>query len=404
MGSETPRVVRRMLISYLVSHPIQYQAPFFRRLARSELFDFEALFGSDFGLQPSHDPCFGQNVDFGIKLTGGYSFRFIPSLRRKPDIDSFLGLVSRSPTVFGSRRPDVLILHGWRTALMWQAAAAAKVLGIPYVMRAETPQFKTSVPARGVRYVRRVALRALLGGARGALVLGDANARFYGSLGLSGERLRRVPYFVDNDAVRAASSAGRKRRLEIRREFGVLPEGFLVIGVGKFLPRKRALDLVRLMPHCPPQVHLLWVGSGEQEPEVRAEIQKLGLQGRVHLAGFLPSARVWQLMGASDLLAVPSHNEPWGLVINEAVAAGLPVLASDECGASEELVAPGRTGEILPVGDASAWRRALIKWAGGNPFDAKEAEARADAHSIEAAAVGLEAAILGWQDGTRVRP
>ena len=85
----------------------------------------------------------------------------------------------------------------------------------------------------------------------------------------------------------------------------------------------------------------------------------MGLSNRVHLLGFLSSPDAWSTLGVADLFVCPSEAEPWGLVINEAVAAGLPVLASDQCGAAEDLVVRDRTGEIVPTGDVRAWEHAL---------------------------------------------
>lgn len=388
------------LLGYLVSHPIQYQAPFFRRLAASSVLDFVALFGCDFGVRPSFDPQYGQVVDYGVDLLGGYRSVFLEQAPRQPAFDRFLGL--RTPslgTVWDAEPLDITILHGWRTAMMWQAAASGLRRGRPYMMRAETPVFRTGAENGGVmKQVRGVAVGALVRGAAGALALGAANERFYLRKGYPRERIYRVPYFVDNDGVSAAAAAGRLERERVRMELGVPPDAFLIIAAAKLIPRKRPLDLVRLLPALPERVHLMWIGSGQGEDQVRSEATKLGVNKRVHLAGFRPSSELWRTLGASDLFALPAEDEPWGLVINEAVAAGLPALASTECGAAEDLIAPDRTGEIVPVGDLGAWTSAIRKWmnrlACGDGADQKEMRRLADAHSVESAAAATEAATL----------
>jgi glycosyltransferase involved in cell wall biosynthesis len=367
------------LLGYLVSHPIQYQAPFFRRLAASSVLDFVALFGCDFGVRPSFDPQYGQVVDYGVDLLGGYRSVFLEQAPRQPAFDRFLGL--RTPslgTVWDAEPLDITILHGWRTAMMWQAAASGLRRGRPYMMRAETPVFRTGAENGGVmKQVRGVAVGALVRGAAGALALGAANERFYLRKGYPRERIYRV---------------------RVRMELGVPPDAFLIIAAAKLIPRKRPLDLVRLLPALPERVHLMWIGSGQGEDQVRSEATKLGVDKRVHLAGFRPSSELWRTLGASDLFALPAEDEPWGLVINEAVAAGLPALASTECGAAEDLIAPDRTGEIVPVGDLGAWTSAIRKWmnrlACGDGADQKEMRRLADAHSVESAAAATEAATL----------
>jgi glycosyltransferase involved in cell wall biosynthesis len=106
-------------------------------------------------------------------------------------------------------------------------------------------------------------------------------------------------------------------------------------------------------------------------------------------------------MGASDLFLHPGEDEPWGLVINEAVAARIPAIVSNRCGAAEDLIVPDRTGEIVPVGDLPAWVSAASKWLArlsrGQEGDVQEMVNRADAHSIQRAAAMIEDVVLTLQ-------
>lgn len=386
-------------IGYVVSHPIQYQAPLFRRLATGRDWRFFAAFGCRHGVQATFDPGFGRTVHFGVDLLGGYDHVFVPQRAARPDIDRFLGL--RLPLAghpWGTHRPRLLVLHGWRTAMMWQAALWARRRGIPYLVRGENPMFKGDRPPEGLaRRGHRALLRWLLRGAAGVLPLGTANARYFASLGVPEERMSRVPYFVDAGAVRAAAAGGRARRAELRARWGIPSGAFVVIGVAKLQHRKRARDLVEALPGLPRDVHVLWVGSGETEAADRARAAELGVADRFHITGFQPAGETWALFGTADVFAIPSEREKWGLVINEAAAAGLPILATDQCGAAEDLIAPGRTGEILPTGDVAAWVQAIMAWrqrlaGGAGAWSAAEAAALADAHSTEAAARAMETA------------
>lgn len=394
---------RRPKLGYLVSHPIQYQAPLFRKLAASQSIDFVALFGCDFGVRPSYDPQFGRVVDFGIDLLGGFRSVFVRQVSTDPSIERFWGLRTPSiQTAWQAEALDVLVLHGWRTAMLWQAAMGALRNRRPYLMRAETPLFNAAGASAGVaKRARNLAVRQLLNKAAGALALGTANERFYLRNGVPPERIWRVPYFVDNDAVGAQASHGREKCRDIRGEIGVPSEAVLLVAVGKLIPRKRPLDLVRLLASLPAHVHLAWIGSGELDPVVRAEASASGIADRVHLLGFQPAEATWRIMGASDLFLHPGEDEPWGLVINEAVAARIPAIVSNRCGAAEDLIVPDRTGEIVPVGDLPAWVSAASKWLArlsrGNKGDVQEMVNRADAHSIQRAAAMIEDVVLTLQ-------
>jgi glycosyltransferase involved in cell wall biosynthesis len=398
---------RKPVLGYLVSHPIQYQAPLFRRLARSERIDFVALFGCRFGLDGSADPQFGQVVDFGVDLLGGYRSVFLRQFRKQPDIDSFFGLAC--PSIWASHpHLEGVILHGWRTLMMWQAALGGLCRRVPYFIRADTARFATARPAPSDglrRQVRNHAVAALVRGCRYALSIGRANDRFYRSVGCAERKIMRVPYFVDNASIAAAAEEGRRMRSSLRAEFGIPDRAIVVLAVAKLIPRKRPIDLIRILPQVSRDVHLLWVGSGKLDGQVLEAARQRGVASRVHLAGFQPARKVWTLMGASDLFAISSESEPWGLVVNEAVAAGLPVLATDECGAAEDLIDPGRTGEILRVGDIAAWTAAVASWTrrarSGDTGDQLKMAELAATHSIERAAEAIEDAFL---EGSRGAP
>jgi glycosyltransferase involved in cell wall biosynthesis len=391
--------MRKPRVGYLVSHPIQYQAPLFRLLAQSPKMDFVALFGCDYGVEPSFDPQFGREVDFGVDLLAGYRFAFLPQRARPPRIDSFWGLRTPSvDTVWQTSPVDVLILHGWRTAMMWQAAAGARRRGAPYLMRAETPVYS----GQGTRptprkLLRNLAVSRLARGAARALALGPANERFYRSVGVRDACMVRVPYFVDNAAVAEAAARGRGNRSTFRRRHGIPEDAFVVVGLGKLMKRKRPLDLVRVLPAVDPRVHVVWIGSGELHEPMRAEAERLGVRNRLHLLGFQPTSEAWTSLGACDLFVLPAEREPWGLVVNEAVVAGLPVVVSDEVGAAESLVVREKTGSVIPVGDLDALAAAVEEWArragAGDRGDETLRSALAEEHSLERAAAQIEFAV-----------
>jgi len=102
---------------------------------------------------------------------------------------------------------------------------------------------------------------------------------------------------------------------------------------------------------------LVIVGDGSLRDFVAKIVQQ---NDSIHALGRLSGDSVYQVLSACDVLVLPSHFEPWGLVVNEAMAAGLPVIVSDRVGASEDLVVDGETGLIVKSGDREALQRAII--------------------------------------------
>ncbi len=130
--------------------------------------------------------------------------------------------------------------------------------------------------------------------------------------------------------------ADETRRAESRHSLSVPPEVFVIGFLGGTDPRKGGDRLLRAVREHP-ELHVLFAGSGSDEVTDHA------LGTRLHRAGFLDRARTADFYDAIDLLAVPSRFEPWGVVVNEAAAAGTPVIVTPEVGAGSA-VAEHRAG------------------------------------------------------------
>ena len=138
-------------------------------------------------------------------------------------------------------------------------------------------------------------------------------------------------------------------------------------------------------------VALLFVGEGELRPDLEALARRLGLQ-RVSFAGFKNQRELSRYYHAADLLVLPSlHSETWGLVVNEALHHGVPVVVSDAVGCAPDLVEIGVTGEICEAGSVPALAAALLR--AGRLVGRSEADAlcrsRVAGYSVERAAAGI---------------
>ena len=129
---------------------------------------------------------------------------------------------------------------------------------------------------------------------------------------------------------------------------------------GKLSPRKRPLDLVRaaarIAADCPLSVVL--VGDGSERRTLEDEIGRAGLR-YARITGFVNQGEISRYYAACDVLVLPSSHEPWGLVLNEAMCFGVPVIASDAVGAAPDLARVGENGAVYPVGDVGALAQAL---------------------------------------------
>ena len=133
--------------------------------------------------------------------------------------------------------------------------------------------------------------------------------------------------------------------------------------VGRLSSEKGLPDLLEAFSQVHGQssdTELVIVGSGPIEAELRRNTRALGIESSVHLVGAKAPDEIGTLLMSSTALILPSHREPWGLVINEALSFGCPVVASHVCGCVPELVRDGITGYSFPAGDVDALAKAML--------------------------------------------
>jgi len=362
----------------LATHPIQYQAPLYQELARRGVVDLDVAFLSSAGARPVHDPGFGVTLAWDIDLLGGYCSTV---LARRRLAGKAAWLVSASRWL---RQQDIVVLHGHSDPDILLAAAACRLLGVPYLLRGESHAESSAVGMR--RLARHLVAGAVVRSAAGALPIGQRNAAFYHRYGRIPHYL--APYSVDNERFLAMSDAARPSRAERLTSLGLDPGRTTVIFSGKLTARKRPLDVVRAIERCGAEFNLLLLGDGPLRAEVR------GYEGNlpVRCLGFINQAEMPCWYGSGDILALPSGHETWGLVVNEGMACGLIPVVSDAVGCGPDLVRG--VGEVFPIGDVDALAVALIRVAGDVRGRRERLHDRLAGFSITQTATGYEQAAM----------
>jgi glycosyltransferase involved in cell wall biosynthesis len=397
-------------LAVLNSHPIQYFAPLYAFLNATPKFDVTALYMSDSSLRGDRDPGFGRSVVWDVDLLAGYRSIFLggeKARRRTPG--RFFSLVA--PEVWGEIRRgryDALIVHGHHYAANLLAIVAAKSVGTSVLVRGEAHLGLQRGGAK--RLLRQPVMRLFYRFIDRALAIGTANADYYRSLGVAEGKIFVAPYSVDNARFTAESRLTAQERLSWRARFGVPPEAPAILYAAKFTRRKHPDDLlkaaVRLRELTSTRFTVVMCGAGEMEAELRAYCQAEGLDNVV-FTGFVNQAELPKLYGACDVFVLPSENEPWGLAVNEAMCANLPVVVSREVGCVRDLIDEGDNGFAPEAGDIEGWAQALRRL-----VDDPDFRARAGAASLERVSrwgyrecqAALEAAIGPRRRATGERP
>jgi glycosyltransferase involved in cell wall biosynthesis len=365
------------LLAILTTHPIQYQVPIWRGLAQRGDVPFTVFFMSDQGLKARFDPGFGRAIAWDIDLLSGYPHEFIDvRTGDRQDRFNWLRLKPGFGKMLKERGVDVLWVQGWQVMAYWQAIREARKAGIKVWMRGES---NLRSNAGGLKQsLKWLLLRRLLDRVDRFLTIGEANRQFYRRLGYPEEKMVPAPYCVENRRFAELAAQLRPDRPQIRAAWAIPEDAFCFLFVGKFIAKKRPLDLaeaVRRLQTIEParKLHILWVGTGELAEAVRdacaieydaqgdaASKHASGGKPSASFVGFLNQSEIVRAYVAADALVLPSDaKETWGLVANEAMASGLPCVVSDACGCADDLVRPVRPDLCFPVGDVDALVRAL---------------------------------------------
>jgi glycosyltransferase involved in cell wall biosynthesis len=289
-------------------------------------------------------------------------------------------------------RPDVVAVPGWSdpaalAALAWcRARRAAAVL------------MSDSSAADAPRTFAREAVKRLVVCAAGAgFVAGTPQRAYLSGLGMPPERITLGYDVVDNAHFAAGADAARADADAVRAALG-LPKRY-VLFVGRLIARKNGLGLLdgyarHLAGGRAPTLSLVIVGDGPERAAISARIAELGLGAHVQLRPFAQYDELPKLYGLARALIVPSLADPWGLVVNEAMASGLLVLASTACGSAPDLVVEGITGHTFAPGDADAIARAFEQTASAAAMArlGRAARAHIAAWDLERFVAGIEAA------------
>lgn len=358
---------------YLVSHPIQYQAPLLRRIAREPGIELRVLFGDLSSAALHREPDFGVDVVWDVPLLEGYVHAALDSTDLGREIAA----------------ADAVWIHGWQYPWQRRALTLAARQGVPVLMRGENWSVAMPDPSGPLGWAKRLWRRRLFRHVAGFLAIGRRNSDYYSAHGISAERIFSMPYAVDNAFFAARTTAATARRDDFRRELGVGLDQPVLLFVGKLTARKSPDLLAAAWMRAswsdrPPA--LIFVGDGEMRETVRR------IAPQAVLAGFRNQSELPAFYDLADLLVVPSRREPWGLVVNEAMACGTAVVASDETGAAHDLIGP-ETGGVFRAGDVEGLAAQLGECLPRAATLGEAARQRVAGWDFEADVRGLKAAL-----------
>jgi 1,2-diacylglycerol 3-alpha-glucosyltransferase len=245
-------------------------------------------------------------------------------------------------------RPQVVAIPGWSDPCSLAVLRWCQTHTVPAVMMSETTAWDDTR-----KWWKEGLKRRIVKLCRAGLVGGRAHAAYLAQLGMAPEKIFFGYDVVDNEHFAAGAATARSEEQAVRRKCG-LPENYFLASA-RFIEKKNlsrlieAYALYRKQPS--PQGgeenvpwDLVLLGDGPLKPALSSRIAALDVQKHVHLPGFKQYDELPLYYGLANVFIHASTTEPWGLVVNEAMASGLPVLVSNRCGCAMDLVQEGVNG------------------------------------------------------------
>ncbi len=323
-----------------------YRIPLFNDLAQHPAVDLHVIFLAD------TDPGLRQWRVYKEEIR--FSYEVLSSRRMR--LGSTQLLLNRGMAgALQAFRADAILCGGYNYAASWQALAWARRRKVPFLLWSESHSHELRRTRRLVEFLKNEFLHRCSG-----FVVPGRLAREYLHLrGIEDGIIFCAPNAVDNQLFGRAAAAARANSTVLRKELN-LPDRYLLF-VGRLVREKGIFELLQayaqLDASVREQVGLVFAGDGEQR--ARLAQQSEGIAGAVHFAGFVHREQLAAYYALAEALILPTYTDTWGLVVNEGMACGLPLVVSDSAGCAPDMVREGWNGLLVPPRDIARLASAL---------------------------------------------
>lgn len=343
---------RPLKVLLVGTHPIQYAAPIFRRLAQHSGLDVLVAYCSLQGSEAALDPEFGVKVRWDVPLLSGYRWVQVPNRSPCPGVGHFFGLINPGlwRLLRGLQFDAVITYTGYLHCSYWILLLAAKVARVPLIFATDAVTLQPRDASQWKRWIKPFFVPKLYG-LNDIVAAGSSTGQaFIRAFGIDPARVLLLPNVVDNEWW--ITRAARVDRTAVRSRWQIPEASSVALFCGKLQPWKRPFDLLRAFARARlSESFLVFAGDGPLRSALEREAESLGILDRVRVLGFVNQSDLPEIYRACDLLVLPSEYEPFGLVVNEAMLCGCGVVTTDSVGAARDLIAPNENGFTYSVGD-----------------------------------------------------
>jgi glycosyltransferase involved in cell wall biosynthesis len=338
-------VKRRLALLTEIIAP--YRIPVFNALAARDDIDLHVIFLSE------NDPSLRQWPVYKKEIR--FSYEVLPAWRRR--VSKYNLLVNRGVGAALRRfRPNAVLCGGYNYLASWQAAWWAKSHKVPVLLWSESTINDHRLGRRQVEFIKVRFTRLC----QAFVAAGKSSRDYLIEMGAPTGRIFIAPDAVDVEFYAALAHSARQHEAEVRAHHALPSRYFLC--AGRLVPEKGIFDLLaayaKLEAGERSQIGLVFAGDGASRSQLEERAGAIN-PGCVRFCGFVHREELAELYALAEALVFPTHSDPWGLVVNEAMACGLPIIASEVAGCVPDLVKNAENGFVVPPGNPEELVRAM---------------------------------------------
>ena len=298
------------------------------------------------------DNGFGIRENWNIDLLSGYDNEFIENTSYHPSSITYLGI--KNPSLIKNvkaYRPDGIIVYGWKHQSHFSVLNYFH-RKIPILFRGDSTTLDDSIGFTLRSHFRYFILKRVYAKVDYVLSPGTASDQYFLKSGIKQNQIIRAEHAIDNEWFMYMSQIEEKELLNLKSFLSIKENQVVFLFAGKFIDKKnplRLLEAFEQLKKIKDNVRLLLVGNGILEKQINERINRLPfkISSAITVLPFQDQRQMKLLYRVANVFVLPSKSETWGLSVNEALACGTPVIVSDKCGASKDLVKHQENGLVF---------------------------------------------------------
>jgi glycosyltransferase involved in cell wall biosynthesis len=348
-------------LAVVISHPIQYFTPWFRELAKVPGINLRVFYCCDWGIQSYRDDQFQLEVKWDVPLLEGYDHEFLP-IPRRPKSLSFRDLDNASVGGMLDRyAPEVVVVFGYYSRTIWRVVHWARRRKTPVLLCSDSNPAKPRGRLR--KAVKTAIVRYFYSRLDGAFCASKNNREYHRLYGMPEERLFPGALPIDKSYFVGSVEDVKEARGRVRERHQIPRDAFVLNLCAKYVSWKAPLDLVAAVGEARKKGVPAWallVGEGPERGNIEEFCRREEIKA-VTLTGFVNQSKIGEYYVASDVVALTSRFDAYGLAVPEGMCFGLPSIVSDQvgCAGPDDAARDGVNAIVYPVGDRAALSEAI---------------------------------------------